>query len=145
MSVKLDTESIKFIGMFEGATGAKVKDCIIEDDHVIFVVNPGEMGLAIGRDGVNVKSIQQSIGKGIRLYEYSSEPSEFIRSLMEPIKVKEIEMKEIEIKGNGKKKQAVITLPQMEKGLAIGRKGKNIQRIKALLQRHHGIEDIRIK
>ncbi len=140
MSVKLDTNSLKVIGMFEGRTGAKVKDCYIWEDEIDLVVKPGEMGLAIGKGGSNIKALQGEMGKGLRIYEYSDDAKSFINSLISPVKATGIEIKDI-----NNKKQAIITLPFEDKPRIIGKKGKNIHRIKALLERHHHISDVRIK
>ena len=47
--ITLNQEIIGFINIFENITGASVKDCFLEDEKIIFVVNPGSMGLAIGK------------------------------------------------------------------------------------------------
>ena len=57
MSIKFSANEIRYIALFENMTGAMVKDCIIDDEHgkVTFVVKNGDMGLAIGKKGVNIK------------------------------------------------------------------------------------------
>ena len=57
MSIKLSANEIRYIALFENITGAMVKDCIIDDEHgkVTFVVKNGDMGLAIGKKGSNIK------------------------------------------------------------------------------------------
>ena len=57
MSIKFNAHEIRFIALFESMTGAMVKDCILDDENakVTFVVKNGDMGLAIGKGGINVK------------------------------------------------------------------------------------------
>ena len=57
MSIKFTANEIRYIALFENMTGAMVKDCIIDDENgkVTFVVKNGDMGLAIGKKGQNVK------------------------------------------------------------------------------------------
>ena len=47
--VKLTTEGIRYIALFESLTRAVARDCYIDDenDRVIFVVKKGDMGLGI--------------------------------------------------------------------------------------------------
>jgi N utilization substance protein A len=65
--VKLTTEGIRYIALFESLTRAVARDCYIDDenDRVIFVVKEGDMGLAIGKNGNNINRVKRSIGKHI--------------------------------------------------------------------------------
>ncbi len=139
MGVKLTSETIRYLTLFEGLTGASVKDCMIQDDKVIFVVKKGDMGIAIGKGGMNVEKMRELIGKKIEVIEHSDDPVEFIRNLFKPIK---INVKLLEVKG---KKIAQIYVNPQYKGLLIGKGGKNINKAKELARRHHEIEDIIIK
>ena len=64
MSIKFSANEIRFIALFENMTGAMVKDCIIDDEHgkVTFVVKNGDMGLAIGKGGQNVRLASLTTG-----------------------------------------------------------------------------------
>ena len=139
MAVKLSTESIRYLTLFENLTGASVKDCIIQDDKVIFVVKKGDMGIAIGRGGINVERMKELIGKKIEVIEHSDDPVEFITNIFKPIKVN-VKI----IKRRGKKIAQVSVNPQY-KGLIIGKGGKNINKAKELAKRHHDIDDIIVK
>jgi len=139
MGVKLSTESIRFLTLFESLTGASVKDCIVEDDRVIFVVKKGDMGLAIGKGGINIEKAKELIGKKIEVVEHSDDVVEFITNIFKPIRVT---AKLMEKDG---KKVAVVTVNPQYKGLVIGKGGKNINKAKELVRRHHDIEDIVVK
>ena len=56
--IKLTAEEMRYIALFQDLTRATVRDCIIDNDEnrIIFLVKPGDMGLAIGRNGINIKS-----------------------------------------------------------------------------------------
>lgn len=87
MRIKLDNESIRYITLFESTTGAHVKDCLIENNKIIFVVKSGHASMAIGRNGMNVRSIQKAIGKQIEVIEFSEDPAQFVANVFRPIKV----------------------------------------------------------
>ncbi|HDN82059.1 MAG TPA: NusA-like transcription termination signal-binding factor [Methanomicrobia archaeon] len=139
MGLKLGTEEIKCIGLFESMTGAKVVDCILEDDKLIFVVIGRDVGLAIGKKGMNIKKMSEMSGKKIEVIEYSDVPEQFIKNILRPVKVKSVLISE-----RNNKKIATIGIAKEDKGLVIGKSGKNIKRIRSLLNRHHDITDVLI-
>ncbi|WP_456328411.1 NusA-like transcription termination signal-binding factor [Archaeoglobus sp.] len=139
MGVKLSEESIRYLTLFESLTGASIKDCIVQDDKVIFVVKKGDMGLAIGKGGINVERAREIIGKKIELIEHSDNPEEFIANIFKPIKVN------VKIIEKGGKKIAIVSVNPQYKGLVIGKGGKNINKAKELAKRHHDIDDVIVK
>ncbi|KYC45722.1 MAG: transcription elongation factor NusA-like protein [Candidatus Methanofastidiosum methylothiophilum] len=142
MGIKISTDEIKYIGLFESMTGATVKDCIFEDNKnkIVYVVKEGDMGLAIGKNGANAQRVKETLNKPIDIIEYSDDPVKFIMNIIWPVKVKSIHVSE---RKDGKK-IAVLDINKKDKGLVIGKEGKNIDRIKNLLKRHHNLDDIMI-
>lgn len=142
MGIKISTDEIKYIGLFESMTGATVKDCIFEDNKnkIVYVVKEGDMGLAIGKNGTNAQKVKETLNKPIDIIEYSEDPVKFIKNIIWPVKVKSIHVSE---RKDGKK-IAILDINKKDKGLVIGKEGKNINRIKNLLKRHHNLDDIMI-
>lgn len=138
--IRLSTEGIRYISLFENITGAAVKDCIVEEDRIIYVVKAGDMGVAIGKNGYNVNHIKKTIDKSIDLVEYSEDPGIFIKNAFGPANVKSVN---INIRNH--KRLAIVEVSNKEKGLAIGREGKNIGKVKIVAQRHHDIDDVIIQ
>ena len=58
--IKLTTDQMKLMSLFQNITKATARDCIEDEkrDRIIFVVNEGKMGLAIGKGGAHIKSLQ---------------------------------------------------------------------------------------
>jgi len=119
MNIKLDTDSIRYINLFESTTGAHVKDCLMEEEKIIFVVKSGHASMAIGKNGINVKNIQRAIGKQVEIIEYSEDPAQFVANVFRPIS---IENSYISEKSDGRKilyispsKNSVLTKMKLKK------------------------------
>lgn len=142
MTVKLTSEELNYIALFEGVTGARVKDCTIEEDGslVTFVVNEGDIGMAIGKSGSNVKRVRNMIGRGVGVVEYSEDPVKFLKNALAPAKVKSVKISEQE-----GKRVATVVVDIADRGLVLGRKRRKLSNAKKLAQRHHQIHDILVK
>lgn len=142
MGVKLGTEEIRYIGLFESLTGATIMDCILEDDRgrVVYVVKEGEVGLAVGRNGVNIAKVRELIGKSVEVIEYSDDPASFVTNILRPAKVRSAHISQ----RKGNKNVVLVDVPKKDRGLAIGKSGRNIERAKYLMKRHHDIDDVMI-
>jgi N utilization substance protein A len=140
--VKLTTEGIRYIALFESLTRAVARDCYIDDenDRVIFVVKKGDMGLAIGKNGNNINRVKRSIGKHIEIVEFSDHVDEFIANALQPVSVKKVQVVTKE-----SKKLAFVEVTSKDRGIAIGKNGRNINKAKVLAHRHYGLEDVIIQ
>ena len=140
--VKLTTEGIRYIALFESLTRAVARDCYIDDenDRVIFVVKKGDMGLAIGKNGNNINRVKRSIGKHIEIVESSGDVDEFVANALQPVSVKKVQVVSKE-----NKKLAYVEVMSKDRGIAIGKNGKKIHKAKVLAQRHFGLDDVIIQ
>lgn len=87
--IKLSLDDIGFIALFERVTKANVKDCIFNQDKnkLTFVVSEGQAGLAIGKGGANIKSLEEQFKKKVEVLEFSDDPLKFLSNIFRPLKI----------------------------------------------------------
>jgi len=140
--IKFTSREMQYISLFESITGAVVKDCVIEDDdRIIFVIKEGNAGMAIGKKGRNITLLEKMTGKKHEIIEYSDNPAQFIKNALKPARVEEIRITE-RLDG---KSIAVISVEPRDKGIAIGKNGRNAERIRFLARRYFQIYNISIQ
>lgn len=141
-TIKLTSEELGRISLFQSISGATARDCILDEkmNRIIFVVNEGDMGLAIGKGGSSIKSAEKQLGKPVEVVEYAEDPKDFIINALNTRKISEIRMSE----KPGGTKAALILVDQRHKGEVVGRSGRNAERARLLAKRYFDVESIRI-
>lgn len=134
MKVVLNQMTIQSINVFQNLTGSSVIDCIVEDDEIYFVVAAGQYGLSVGKGGAKIKNAERLFKKPIKVFEYSEDPKQFIKSVLP-------EAQNIEITGS----EMTVKIKQSDKPRAIGKSGKNIKIMNKVLKRLFGIERLKIR
>jgi len=133
---------MRYIALFENISGASVKDCIIDEEQgrAIFIVNQVKVGVAIGKGGRNIHTLERMTGKKHEIIEYSEDPVQFIKNALKPAAVREVRVTE---RTDGKTMAVVTVLPK-DKGVAIGKNGKNAERLRFLAKRYFDIQNVSI-
>ena len=140
--IKLTSDELRLISLFQSITSATARDCIVDDkmERVIFIVNKGQMGLAIGKGGATIRQLQNVVAKKVELVEYSDDPSEFIRNILNSDMINEVKMNE-RVDGT---KQAVVIVDAKRKGVVVGREGRNAEKARLLAKRYFQISNVLI-
>jgi transcription termination/antitermination protein NusA len=140
--IKLTSDELRLISLFQSITSAGARDCVVDEkmDRVIFIVNKGQMGLAIGKGGTTIKQLQNMVGKKVELVEYSEDPSEFIRNILNTDMINEIRLNE---KTDGTR-QAIVIVDAKKKGVVVGREGRNAEKARLLAKRYFQISNVLI-
>ena len=126
---------MKLITLFESMTGAKVKDCIL-NEKILFIIEENEMGKAIGKNGVNIKRMENMLKKKIKLVEFSNDVLQFVKNMIYPIEVLDIMQEDHIIKIHGKDTGT--------KAMLIGRERQNINHLTELIKRYFDVEEIKV-
>ncbi|MFC1728673.1 NusA-like transcription termination signal-binding factor [Nanoarchaeota archaeon] len=131
-----DSNMIKIMNSFGAMTRAKLKDFITEDDKLIFIVEEGELGKAVGKKASNVKKLENYFKKKIKIVEFHDDKLRFIQAFIYPLRVKEIHEEE-EI--------VVIVGPDAQtKGLLIGKNAANLRKLEDYVKRYFDVKEIKV-
>src|SRR6058998_2726116 len=128
--IKLTSEEMKYMALFESITGATTQDCII-------VAKPGDMGLAIGKGGKNINMLRRMTSRQIEVVEYAETPEALIRNSLAPARLKEIRVTE-----RPDKKIVVVEVDPRDKAIAIGKNGRTIDKTRLLVKRYFDIDHV---
>jgi transcription termination/antitermination protein NusA len=140
--IKLNPEEFSYLSLFQTITTAVSRDCIIDDkmERVIFVVHKGQMGMAIGKGGTNIKQLQNAITKKIELVEYSDNPINFIKNIFNSNMVQDVRISERE----SGIKNAIVVVDMKKKGIVVGKDGRNVDKARMLAKRYFNINNVLI-
>ncbi len=136
--IKITQDEMKFIQLLQNMTGATIVDCIIDNDTIIFTVKKGEVGLAVGKGGEKIRRFRAMTNKQVEIYEYMNEAEKFIKNALKPAKIKDIRLVD-RMEG---KKIAMVTVEPKDKGIAIGKNGDNIKKIRFLAKRYFQLDTV---
>ena len=141
-SIKLTTDQMRMMSLFQNVTGATARDCVEDEkqDRVIFVVNEGKMGLAIGKGGSHIKNLQNIVKRNVELVEYSDDPKKFLKNILNPKLISDVTIKE---RADGSL-QAIVIVDPKKKGVVVGREGRNAEKARLLAKRYFEISSVLI-
>jgi N utilization substance protein A len=137
MTITFDTETIKTINLFETINKASVKDCIIMDDRIYFLIDEGE-SKKIKENGNLVRNLEKMLKKKIIIFEYSKDLSTFLKNSIKGVR-------EIKIRNEKEEKIVEISVDNYLKSIVIGKDGKNIKALRQILKRNYNIDNLVIR
>ena len=96
--------------------GSRTKMAVWSNDEKI-----DPIGSCVGQKGMRVNSVMDGMGEEkIDIIKYSEDPAEFIKAALSPAKVTSVTINEEE-------KSAMVTVPEYQLSLAIGKEGQNVR------------------
>lgn len=72
-----------------------IRDCVEDADRLFFVVDTGQLGLALGRQAKNLQTLKMMFRKECKFIEYSDDPQQFLRNLFKPFRVESVALERI--------------------------------------------------
>lgn len=142
----------QFIAIFEEATDATARDCVVfegdsedstdaggpDDDRVVILVTAGEMAEAIGPGGQHVQRVEERIGRDVTLVEDADTAEAFVANALSPAAVYNVTISEDD------ETIAYAEVAEEDTGAAIGKGGENIDTARSLAKRHYDIDDVQL-
>ena len=128
------------MSLFGSIVKASLLDCLIFEDSVTFVIPDNDRELL---DSVNEKALSELsriVKRRIDVVFYSDDIFTFVKNIFFPVPIERVKL----IENLGRKKVLQVRVPISKKGLAIGKDGSNIRRVKSILGKHFQIEDVRV-
>ena len=138
--ILLSNEDMQLINMAGNITKTHILDCLNLDDRIIFIVQKGQLGAAIGIKAKNLERLRLLFKKTIKFVEYDSDKERFIINLFKPYKTNNVVLE-----GDGDSTVVKVEVEVSDKSKIIGKGGRNIEIIRTLARRHHSIKDVQIK
>ena len=141
-TIKLTTDQMRLISLFQNVTGVTARDCIEDEKQkrIIFIIASGKMGLAIGKGGSHIKSLQNIVKKSIELVEYSDNPTSFLKNILNSKLINDVKL----IKRPDGTLQATVIVDHKKKGIVVGRDGRNAEKARLLAKRYFEITNVLI-
>ncbi len=141
--IRLSDDARRLIGFFEEESGATIRDCLVEDDRVVFVVAAGGMADAIGPQGRTVSGVEERVGKRVELVEDADDAGPFVANALRPAAVYEVTVTERETE-DGTETVAYAEVNAADFGAAIGSGGENIRMAERLAARHFDVDAVEL-
>ena len=135
----LSNETVQYINLASKYSGASIRDCVVEDDRVVFIVEKGQLGIAIGSKAKNLEKLRMLFKKSVKFVEFDEDKTRFVQNLCKPYTVTKVGFEE-----NEGGSVARIEVNPQDKSKLIGKGGRNINMIRKMAQRHHNIRDVQI-
>lgn len=136
MKISFDAETLRMHSLFEKVTRARLKDCIISDENILFITGAGEAGKAIGKKGANVHKLSAMFKKDVKIIEHSADVLEFVSKYLRNPKL------DIKLDAD----VVVIVCPDVKtKGNVYGRERSKLKELISLAKRYYPISNIRVE
>ncbi len=78
--MRIGTQEIQYLNAFQNISNATAKDCLVQENQVVFLVKEGQMGLAIGKNGATIKKLELALKKKIELFEHKKDAATFVQN-----------------------------------------------------------------
>jgi len=138
-NVRLTMEELRYMTLFQDITGVTPKDCIVDESRntIMFIVDAGKSAQAIGRRGSNVRQLSKLLGKNIEIIEWADNLEDFVKNLFMPARVLGAKLVTYP-----NRKVLYVTVDPKDKGIAIGRNGRNVAKARIVLKRYFDIDSV---
>ena len=126
---------MRYINLLDKTSRVKTRRCFVYNTIIFFAVPKRNVSRAIGPAAINVKKLQAKLGKRIRIIAENSgikDAKRFISDIVEPVKIKSLEIKD--------GKMIVSADGMQNKAMLFGRNKRRFFELKKIVQDIFGME-----
>ncbi len=135
IAVELTSEDLHFISIFSKITKCTPSNIFKTDFGLVFLVNPFDLGKAIGKNAKNINILKKKFGTDVLVLPDVEDPEAFVRHTLSNVNVISAEIREAP-----GQKVLFLTIDEKDRGLAIGKNGRRIKMIKQILKEKYGVD-----
>lgn len=128
--MELTGDELQLFSYFSKLTGVEAVDFEKTDYGYVFLVQRQDLGRAIGKHGSALQRVRNALKGNVFIFADSPDLEEFVRNLFNNITILNVEIRE----AMGEK-AVFLSVPEKDRGLAIGKEGMRIKIAKQLLKR----------
>ncbi len=138
--ITIDNKLMGYIALFERLSRTDVRECLENEDMVLFLVGEHKLGEMFKRNPNIMSELKEKINKHLLVAEVSRDLLSMVRNLYHRFGVKEIH-----ITWKADQTEIVVSVEQNDVGKAIGKEGRNIKLFREALSRYFNIKSLSIK
>ncbi len=134
--ITFDTELLKLMALFESITHSQLKDCFFDREKLVFLVEQGEMGKALGKNKMNIVKLEKMLKRKVKIVEFNPNRMQFITNYLAPLRI-------VAIKEEGD----IVTITGADtktKGLIIGIKAQNLRNLEKIASKYFTVQEIKV-
>lgn len=119
-------------------TGVEPVDALFDaaDERLLVVVPSGTLAESVGEDGEHADAVRSELGWPVEFVEYAPDAVGLVENALAPADVRNVTVSDAGV--------AYAEVPDDQRGLAIGRGGRRIRRVRLLASRYHDLDDVEL-
>ncbi len=131
----INMQTMRYINLLDSASKVKTRKCFIYNNTIFFAVSANMVSKAIGPEAVNIKRIQEKLGKKVKIIKEAEgiwDAGRFVQDVVSPVKFKSLEIINGEI--------LITAGSNQNKAALIGRNKRRLDELKIILKDMFGLE-----
>ncbi len=128
--IELTEKGLGLFSIFGKITRVMPSDYNESDELLVFVVDPYQLGKAIGKKGANMEKLKKTFRKKVVVVANSDEPEIFVRNFFNNVRILDVETRQVM-----NETALVVFVNEADRGIAIGRNGERIKALKSFMKR----------
>jgi NusA-like KH domain protein len=133
MAGTIDMQDMRYLNLFEKITRVSTRFCFKYNEAIVFCVPKNLVSRAIGEKGINVKKMNEILGKRIKVIPQPlgiSDAKKFFELIVSPVTFKDLEVND----------EIILTAGSQSKAALIGRNKRRLLELQKISKDYFGKE-----